>query len=259
MIDDAAQSDGQRRQDEEIQNLLYGVSHDLGAPLRAVVQFSELLQKRIDDRLDEREHYWLQLIHDSGTKGQNIVESLQRYARLLSNTSDPVEFEWGELLAEVLEQETKKWQRLHPNRTKPSYQIETALPHMVGLKEHWQQFLREVINNALLYQPVDHPDHTPQLRFSATDDAGGKRIVIEDNGIGVSEEQLTQLSKPFMRGQCEEDYPGVGMGLSLCACIAQRHGGNLSFGLSSIGGLAVIYSYRDKGTSCYEQSQTQEI
>ncbi len=58
------------------QELVHGISHDMGAPIRSVVQFSQLLQNRLGERLDEKETYWLRLINESGLKVQKMIDAM---------------------------------------------------------------------------------------------------------------------------------------------------------------------------------------
>ncbi|MGG2329506.1 ATP-binding protein, partial [Salmonella enterica] len=52
-------------------------------------------------------------------------------------------------------------------------------------------------------------------------------ITVRDNGIGFQEKFLPHIFKPFERLNREQDYPGNGMGLAICARIADRHHGEL--------------------------------
>ena len=226
---------------DPMQQLVYGISHDMGAPLRAVVQFSQLLEKRLDSRLDEKERYWLQLVQENGEKGQAMIEALLRYSRL-NNPHKNVNLLLDDVVHSTIETCVRKCP-LSEYACARDIKIISTLPEIQGCKDHWYLFFNCIISNALLYQPVKSENHTLKVRIHSEAKNGQTHITIEDNGIGVPESQRSDLTRPFMRGQSKEDYPGIGMGLCYCERIAQLHGGRLHFSDSQLGGLRVIYSF----------------
>jgi signal transduction histidine kinase len=61
------------------------------------------------------------------------------------------------------------------------------------------------------------------------------RIIVEDDGPGLSSEQREQITKRGRR--LDETKPGSGLGLSIVVELANLYGGELTFGVASIGGL----------------------
>jgi light-regulated signal transduction histidine kinase (bacteriophytochrome) len=239
-----------------LQQLVYSISHDMGAPLRAVVQFSQLLEKRLKNRLDEKERYWLQLVQQGGEKGQEMLDGLLRYSRLASSDNCVTHFDLGTLVQTVIDTEVQKSESRHSKSRYPKSghtliaRVTSNLPSMDGITDHWRLFFSCVINNAVTYQPKETNDHTPTVLVHCECIEGCNHIQIDDNGIGVSEKQRSELIRPFMRAQSAEDYPGIGMGFSYCDRIAQLHGGYLHFETSPLGGLRVVYSYPKSNLEC---------
>jgi len=78
--------------------------------------------------------------------------------------------------------------------------------------------------------------------------AGGFILInIEDNGPGISPDQIKEALKPFSRldPARNQNRDGVGLGLSITRDIAQNHGGSLSLGQSDMGGLKAVISLAD--------------
>ena len=77
--------------------------------------------------------------------------------------------------------------------------------------------------------------HLPRVKIyaqpSIDERSSGKRvfqIYVEDNGIGIEKQYFEQIFSPFQRLHSKSDYEGVGIGLSICQKIAERHQGNIA-------------------------------
>jgi len=218
-----------------VDNMVYGISHDMGAPLRAVVQLSQMLKKRVGDRLDERESYWLQLIEESGSHAQKMIEALLIYSRLSTNRSPDSSF----FIKQTVEQAISAL-RSEIEKMSADIQIEGEWFEVSGCEEQYLLMFSCLLKNALLYQPKDE-NHKPCIIIRSKKINGKVQISIEDNGIGVQEKLWEVLSTPFKRLQSEENYSGIGMGLTYCEKIAELHGGALNIGLSSLGGMSITF------------------
>jgi signal transduction histidine kinase len=51
---------------------------------------------------------------------------------------------------------------------------------------------------------------------------------VQDNGIGFNEKYLDRIFRPFERLDATGDFPGIGMGLTICRKIVDNHGGTIS-------------------------------
>jgi light-regulated signal transduction histidine kinase (bacteriophytochrome) len=119
--------------------------------------------------------------------------------------------------------------------------LEGAWPEVVGRLDHWQMLLHQLIANAVLYHPKDD-QHKKQVSICCDSNNHTVQLTVTDNGLGVSEQMLCAITRPFKRLHTQEDYPGAGMGLSYCDYIAQLNGGVLAFAHADSGGLRVSYS-----------------
>lgn len=227
------------QQQEPLQRLVYGISHDMGAPLRSVVRFAELLRQRLGERLDEKEQYWLTLLTEGGSQAQAMVDGLLQYSRLQTHQQEHSPFSLAQMLELVV-----TTQRRETGRSDADIICTGEWPTLTGNPHHWRVLLTALVNNALLYQPLPVADVAlaePRVLIDASVSAGELTLQIDDNGIGVSTSYLADISRPFMRAVNRQEYPGLGMGLSYCERIAQLSNGRLGFGHSPLGGLRVIY------------------
>ncbi len=223
--------------DNEFQKkIIYAISHDLGAPIRAVVQFSQLLSPRLKEKLDEKEAYWFEFILNGGLKAQEMLDSLLKYSRLSTHKKDEKVFNIKDTLDRVLYTRKATTEKLNAK-----IDIKNNIDTFLGDEDQWYLYFASVLENALLYQKTSDLQ-PPRIMFNLSQTDHSIEISIEDNGIGVSEKHYKDIVLPFKRLHSEEEYPGLGMGLSYCNEIAKQHCGYVNFELSSLGGLKVVFS-----------------
>jgi signal transduction histidine kinase len=193
-----------------------GVAHELNNPLTSVMGFSELL-KMADSNPQHQRH--LDLIHKSALRCQKIVQNLLSFARRhpperkLSNINSLVE-----AAVEFLHYQL---------RTSNIEVVSTLDPHlpcaMVDPHQLQQVFLN-LINNARQAIEGAQPKGCIRIRSESRDQM--VRVIIQDNGPGISEENLKKIFDPFFT--TKEVGKGTGLGLSLCYGIIQEHGGSIA-------------------------------
>jgi signal transduction histidine kinase len=91
--------------------------------------------------------------------------------------------------------------------------------------------LRNVIENAVAYGGA------AQIRLE--DGPGQSRIVVEDGGPGLPEEDLQRVFEPFVRGEGSRsrETGGIGLGLAIARTIMRGHGGDITLENRAEGGL----------------------
>jgi signal transduction histidine kinase len=99
-----------------------------------------------------------------------------------------------------------------------------ALPEVTGNSVLLTQLLQNLVCNALKYCEA-----TPRIHVGASrSDDGEWLFSVRDNGIGIAEENLQQVFRPFKRLHRNDSYGGMGLGLATCKRIVeQRHHGRL--------------------------------
>ena len=234
-----------------VERLISGICHDIGAPARHAVQFTQLLNDNLDENTDspmeEKHKRWLSMVHDSGKEIQTMLSSLPILSRLSMRSSEMIQLDLHDL-----------WNRsfsFHKectisDGTQIEITVNEAWPTIVGCEEHWRMLFSCLLENAFVFQPKTS-EHVIQLAVYCELVETELRFSLEDNGIGVSENQRKEMSRAFKRLNGRDEYPGIGMGLTYCEYIAELNNATLSFAESSLGGLLVSYSQP------YIQSHTQ--
>lgn len=205
---------------DEFKDFAYIVSHDLGAPVRGMVEFSKLLEKSAAEKLDEDEKEFLYFIINSGKKMQEMMRSLLEYSRV--NTC---ENQYSILDVNEVVEECKS--RLQDKIRATSAVFEVGpLPKIYGDANQVAQLFSVLIDNAIKFQAKDN---IPKIKIDATQEDGHVRLGFTDNGIGINERFSEKIYKLFQRLHSEEEYAGVGIGLTLAKKIMSRHNGKIWF------------------------------
>ncbi|MBX2808391.1 MAG: HAMP domain-containing histidine kinase [Cellvibrionaceae bacterium] len=200
-----------------LQKLMRTLSHDMGGTLRTAVGFSTLLLENCGEQFDEKAKNWLQLIKSQGEKTQEQLVALSRYARLYGIDDIKQTCDLAALCAKAI--------NLSSLRTLyPDFLIEIDnLPQVLGYERLWVDYFAEIIVNSARYTG----GAAGTLCRVYTEVQGDTlRLMIEDNGVGMTDKQMAMACLPFRA--VEAGAPsGVGIGLSIAKRILELHDGRL--------------------------------
>ncbi len=99
------------------------------------------------------------------------------------------------------------------------------LPEMIADKRALNQILLNLLSNAIRFS-----DRGGKVVVGARAEAGAIIFTVEDDGIGMSEEDLAQVGEPYFQARASYDrrHGGTGLGLSIVKGLVRLHGGELS-------------------------------
>lgn len=236
-------------ENQKLQEFSYAVSHDLGAAIRGISQLTGLLEHDISEKINDKERYWMQLIKASADKAQSMIEAMTLYTRLATTSESDSVLALDNLIDNAL---THCFHEAHkksladnleqPLFIEPEVDFELASIEIMAKKSHWTLLLCSLINNALEFQKVDLSPKI-SIRLSLLDDNKRANLTIEDNGLGVKDEKISDICKPFSSSRDRDELHHLGMGLSYCARIADLNQASLRFGKSRLGGFKVEYEF----------------
>lgn len=219
-ISDRKQAEAQiRAKNEELKTFAYTVSHDLKAPLRGIVGYSQELERNHQDDLPERAKFCLSQIIVAVKNLDCLIEDLLKYSRLDADT--PVFTDVN--LADVV-------QRVLKDRTHAMNFYGTVLTVEVPplMRHTWErgllQVLSNLIDNAIKYSQKANP---PRLTVKAETTAGGWRISVADNGIGFDMKYHDRIFGLFNRLVRAGEYEGTGAGLAIVKKLVEKLGGTI--------------------------------
>lgn len=209
----------QQRQDiqNEFDAFVYAVGHDLHAPVRGILHFSRMLERRCADRLEPKELDMLQRIPQMASKTQAMLDGLLELSRLGRRDWHPQEQDMDNLI----EQAVAAARERRPGRA-ADFQVQGQLPHVLADRDSCIQMLTELLDNAILF----NDEETAQVIVAYNDKT--QTFSITDNGIGINESGLGRMFDAFCRLHHEGDYGGgLGLGLTRASKIVRLHDGRL--------------------------------
>ncbi len=215
----------------EFKDYAYSVSHDLSAPVRAMVEFSKLLTNEHANSLNDEGKEYLSVIIENGHKLQAMMAGLLAYSRLNTMAKGFVKVDAGRIVQDlrlIMEPQIKA--------SKAVLEI-GDLPTVTADIEQLMQVLHILLDNAIKFQPHEN---IPTIKISAEEKQSFWQFAVSDNGIGIKPQFQDKIFKLFSRLHSDEEYPGIGIGLTLAQKIIHRHGGKIWFE-STIGKGSVFY------------------
>jgi two-component system NtrC family sensor kinase len=159
------------------------------------------------------------MIHKSSLRCQKIVQALLGFARRSAPERKAVCLNsLVEAALEILQYQ------LRTSNVEAILKLEPHLPQTMVDPHQMQQVLVNLINNAR--QAIEA--HQPKGWIRLTTVANGEtvRVIIQDSGPGIAEENLSKIFDPFFT--TKEVGKGTGLGLSLCYGIIKEHGGTIT-------------------------------
>jgi signal transduction histidine kinase len=204
---------------KELESFAYSVSHDLRAPLRHMVGFSELLQRQASSVLDEKSQRFIRTILDSAKRMGNLIDDLLSFSRIGRAETRNTQVDMGQLVAEVVAevgQDTKG--------RDIAWKI-GALPVCYGDRSMLRLVLVNLVSNAVKFTRMCE---AAEIEIGAVDrDEDEVELFVRDNGAGFDMQYVDKLFGVFQRLHLPEQFEGTGIGLATVQRIIHRHGGQV--------------------------------
>jgi two-component system CheB/CheR fusion protein len=205
------------RANEDLQRFAYVAAHDLRSPLNAALHLSQLLARRVEAKLDEKEREML----------RNSIESMQRLGTLMndvlaySETGNVPQLCTLVWLEEPLRIALANLQH-HIEASGAAITV-SELPTVETDRTQTAMLFQNLIGNAIKYQRNDCP---LRISIEAVQLGTHCRVSVADNGLGFKTEYAAYIFEPFKRLHGME-IKGSGIGLATCKRIVERWGGRI--------------------------------
>lgn len=207
----------QKRHQEEFRQFAYAVSHDLREPVRMIVSYTQLLERRCQAQLDGEGADFMRYIVEATQRMERLLGDLLTYSHQFRTLDQPLELVQpeGALQGAVLmiDAAVEASGAQITNDPLPSVHFDFA---------QLTQLFRQLIANSITFRGLE----APRIHVSAIDTGDAIQFSVQDNGIGIDPRYHEQIFGVFKRLHGRE-FPGTGIGLAIAKRIVDQRGGRI--------------------------------
>lgn len=200
----------------ELDSLSFSISHDLCAPLRAIMGFAELLHDEHAVKLGAEGARQLEIIREQASRLNDMIGGLVSYSRLGRQQMNIAPVPMKSLAAEVFAE-------LRAREPERSVEFELGdLPPARGDPDLLRIVWTKLLENALKFT---RPRQAAVIAVEGAANAGQIVYVVRDNGVGFDPRFADRLFGMFQKMHREGAFEGVGAGLAVVRRLLHRHRG----------------------------------
>ncbi len=228
----AQTNDKLQKSNAELAQFAYIASHDLQEPLRKISMFTQLLEGRIGNDIDDQSKTQLSKISKSAIRMNTLIKDVLSYSELIKETEEFISVD----LNLIIENTLIDFELLIEQKD-ASVQYQ-PLPVIEAIPLQMAQLFGNLISNALKFTRTDikpiititsslltqKEKQVAELNLKTE----YYKITLSDNGIGFDPENTEKIFNIFQRLHRKSDYEGTGIGLAMCKKIALNHNGDLN-------------------------------
>jgi PAS domain S-box-containing protein len=219
------------RSNKDLEQFAYVASHDLKEPLRMVGSYLQLLTKTLEGKLDAEQLEFLSYISSGADQMNALIRDLLNYSRISKDVTALQKVDCNRVIDIVK-------QNLNHLISETGAAIKASnLPIITGIESQQIQLFQNLVANGIKFRKKDV---TPVIEIKAKSEGHNWLFSVADNGIGISEKFQEKIFIIFQRLHNKVEYPGTGIGLSVCKKIVELYGGKIWFE-SAPGGGTVFY------------------
>ena len=202
----------------ELEAFSYSVSHDLRAPLRAIMGYSEILLQECRPTLSADAQRQFDTISAAAHRMGELIEDLLELAHLSRQTLLKVQIQPARLVKQVL----GELRSAHPDREVAIKMAE--LPECMADESLLRQVYVNLLSNAFKFTGQRNP---AVVEIGTLEQPDETVYFVRDNGAGFDMQHVARLFGVFQRLHGASEFAGTGIGLSIVQRIVNRHGGRV--------------------------------
>jgi light-regulated signal transduction histidine kinase (bacteriophytochrome) len=202
----------------ELTEFAHIASHDLKAPLRSIMSFAQLFERRNINKFDDTDREYFNFIKSNATQSARLIEDLLNYSKIDKNLGEPVAVDINKC---IFIAEMNMQSLLREKNAVIQYE---NLPILRGHTSLITQLFQNLINNGIKYNKSAQPCIKIGLQRNERNECV---FSVSDNGIGIAAENFDKVFAMFRRLHTQTEYDGTGIGLSFCTRIVETYGGKI--------------------------------
>jgi signal transduction histidine kinase len=206
------------KSNHELTEFAHIASHDLKAPIRGIISFAQLFERRNNIKFDEVDREYFNYIKSNAFHSAQLIDDVLNYSKIDKNLDEPTRVDINRCI------ETVKT-NLNALIEEQNGAVKTThLPLIMAHKSLIIQLFQNLIGNGLKYNKSENP----YVSISYELDSRGETVFcVADNGIGIAVDHHQKVFAMFRRLHAQSEYEGSGIGLAFCARIVNTYGGEI--------------------------------
>src|SRR5256712_1045235 len=212
------------RRNEQHDSFINAVTHELKTPIASIRLYLQTLQRRDVDEAQRREFYRL-MVDDTDRLLGTVEQVLKAGQATHKKRNHRAPLNFGDLVQECVDV-VRTSHHLQPEALRYEQEVNNgAGTSVVGDGEELRTAVSNVIDNAIKYSV---PAVDIAVRLETPDDKH-VTLSVQDNGVGISAQELKRMFKRFYRvpNRALSRVKGPGLGLFIVRTIARKHGGRV--------------------------------
>lgn len=206
-----------RELNAELQSFSYSISHDLRAPLRGILGFSQALAEENFAQLNTSGQQFLNRVIAAAKRMNALIDGLLGLSRVTRKDLTYTTVDLSNIAEEII----SDLRKVYPHPT--DVQVEPGMK-VQGDQLLLYSVLQNLLDNAWKFSTKRD---LAQISFGRVFARDRQAFVVRDNGAGFDMTYASKLFQPFQRLHTEREFEGTGIGLVTVAKIIRRHGGEI--------------------------------
>lgn len=203
----------------QLENFAYLASHDLQTPLRSIISFTQLLEKRLGSKLNKEEKEYLDFIVESGKNMRELINDLLSYSRINTTKINLTTIDLSKLLGQI---QNELFYDI--NQKKAIINIKGIPKGVIADSSKIKQVFQNLIMNAIKFSKENL---VPVIEINCIENNDHWLLYVKDNGIGIEKEYQEKIFLLFKRLNEISKYEGTGIGLAMVKKIVEQHNGKI--------------------------------
>ncbi|MBN1351771.1 GAF domain-containing protein [candidate division KSB1 bacterium] len=218
--DSQSNSEQLRKANEELENFVYTVSHDLKSPIVSIQGFATIMLNEYRNKLDAEAKHYLERIVVNAEQMEKLIRDLLELSRIGRVVN---KFEEVEVSKIIQEAENELIYQIQEKKIK--LVVESNLPKIVCDRNRMVQVFMNLLSNAVNYIGANNPDPLIEIKYEDHDTQ--HQFCVKDNGIGINKKYHEKIFGLFQILEQDSEKIGTGVGLTIVKRIIENHQGKI--------------------------------
>ncbi|MBD2180929.1 response regulator [Planktothrix sp. FACHB-1375] len=203
----------------ELEQFAYIASHDLKSPLQSIIGYTQLISCKYEKDFAPDHKRYLEHIVNAAWRMKRLIDDLLDYSKLGKETQELELTDCQNVLEEALDNLREEINSSGATIT------HSPLPKLMGDRTQLISLFQNLISNGIKFR---RPQVIPEIKILAQLKNSSEWLFgVQDNGIGIEPQYFERIFEIFQRLHSYREYPGNGIGMTICKKIVERHGGSI--------------------------------